>query len=142
MPVVADPFEDIERLRKAVPAPIRAARVRQLKPRTRTVAGFLKGPIPWPWLMRAAQLPGQAFKVGVAIWHLAGLKKKHTVALSLTSLYEELAVHRDAARRGLSALEAAGLVSVQRHAGRKPIVTILGADTGDSTASNDARAEK
>ena len=140
MSALTDHFENDERLRMMTPAPTRPAPARRLKPRTR--AGFLKGPVPWPWLMRAAQLPGQAFKVGVAIWHLAGLKKKHTVALSLTSLDEELAVHRDAARRGLCALEEAGLVSVERHAGRKPIVTILGADNGESTANLDTRAEK
>jgi hypothetical protein len=76
-------------------------------------------------LTSAARLPGQAFKVGVVLWHLAGLKRKPTVALSLSSLNEEMGILRDAARRGLSALEEAGLLSVERHAGRKPIVTIL-----------------
>jgi DNA-binding transcriptional ArsR family regulator len=79
-------------------------------------------------LTSAARLPGQGFKVGVVLWHLAGLKRKPTVALSLSSLDEEMGIQRDAARRALSALEEAGLVSVERHAGRKPIVTILGAN--------------
>jgi len=34
-------------------------------------------------------------------------------------------VDRDAKRRGLAALEAAGLVTVERKPGRNPIVTIV-----------------
>ena len=42
---------------------------------------FLKGPIPWRWLVLAAQLPGRALAVGVALWHLVGMQKHHTVRL-------------------------------------------------------------
>jgi DNA-binding MarR family transcriptional regulator len=41
------------------------------------------------------------------------------------TLWEKLGIHRKSAYRGLSALEAAGLITIVRHAGRAPIVTIL-----------------
>jgi hypothetical protein len=95
--------------------------------RPRPVRGelFLAGPVPWAWLAQASRQPGQALAVGLEVWFQAGLKKSDTVALSLSSLLAMMGVHRDAARRGLGALESAGLVRVERHAGRKPIVTIL-----------------
>lgn len=72
------------------------------------------------WLLLAMALPGRACAVAVHIWHLAGMKKSPTVRLRL-SLFP---FQRDAARRGLAELEAAGLVSVVRHVGRAPIVTL------------------
>jgi predicted ArsR family transcriptional regulator len=63
--------------------------------------------------------------VALAVWFEAGLRKSNRVALSLSGLGAELGVRRDAARRGLAALEEAGLVGVERQAGRKPVVTIL-----------------
>ena len=85
---------------------------------------FLKGPIPLRWLMVAASQPGKALPVAIALWYLAGLKRSRTVALSISSL-TDFGVGRLAGYRGLAALEQAGLVSVVRHAGRKPIVTLL-----------------
>lgn len=97
-------------------------------PRHRRGERFLKGPIPWDWLTGAGRLPGKALHVGLAIWHRAGLNCGATVSISLSGLMRELGVQRDAGRRGLQALEDAGLVKVERHAGRKPVVTILSPD--------------
>ena len=87
---------------------------------------FLKGPIPWRWLSRAAraQKRGQALHVAIALSFLSGIKLKRTITLSSTPL-RELGVSRYAAYRALRALEQARLVSVERHAGRQPVVTIL-----------------
>ena len=93
-------------------------------PRHRQGEKFLKGPIPWEWLTQAAKLPGKAFEVGIALWFLAGVQRKRTVTLSGSAL-RDLEVSRFAGYRALSALEKTGLVSVQRHPGRNPIVTIL-----------------
>jgi hypothetical protein len=86
---------------------------------------FLKGPIAWSWLTKAARLPGKTLAVAIAISFLAGLTKSNTVKLGLSNLEAEMGVKRDAAARGLAALEAAGLVRVERHVGRKPRVTVL-----------------
>lgn len=97
----------------------------QKAPRHRLGEKFLLGPIPWDWLSVAAGLPGRALHVGIALWFLSGIKGRvATVALSNTVLCD-LGVNRHAAYRGLAALEAAGLVSVERHRGRNSIVTIL-----------------
>jgi DNA-binding transcriptional ArsR family regulator len=85
---------------------------------------FLRGPIPWDWLSVAARLPGKALQVGLAVWHLSGLKNAMTVELSRVPL-ESLGVTRQAAYRGLKALENAGLIKAGRRSGRKTRVTIL-----------------
>jgi hypothetical protein len=95
-------------------------------PRPRQGDKFLKGPIPLNWLMEAANQPGKALSVAIALWYLSGLKRSCTVALSISSLMD-FGVGRLAGYRGLAALEQARLVSVVRHPGRKPIVTLLDA---------------
>jgi len=95
-------------------------------PRPKRGDRFLKGPIPWNWLCNALSLRGRAGAVGVALWFRAGIARSRTVSISYRDL-EEMGVNRYAARRGLRALEAAGLVSIERRPGRAPEVTILDA---------------
>jgi hypothetical protein len=96
----------------------------QKPPRHKPGEKFLKGPIPWKWLMLAAQQPGRAFHVAIALWFLAGIKQERTVGLS-NKLMKDFGVDRHAKYRGLHALEVVGLVSVERRGGRSPVVTIL-----------------
>ena len=84
---------------------------------------FLQGPIPSDWLTTAAGVPGKALAVGIAIWHLAFLKKSRTVKLTSTVL-QSLSVDRKAGYSRLRALEQAGLVTVSRRRGACPMVTI------------------
>ena len=93
-------------------------------PRHKPGERFLKGPIPRRWLERAAQQPGKALHVAVELWFWAGIKNSREVSLSISKM-SVLGVKRDAGYRGLAALEETGLVSVVRHRGRKPIVTLL-----------------
>ena len=95
-------------------------------PRHRAGEKFLKGPIPWNWLAAAARQPGKALHVAIVLWFFAGVKRTGTVALSGAAL-RGFGVNRHAGYRGLAVLERAGLVSVARHPGRMPVVTILGA---------------
>lgn len=95
-------------------------------PRHKPGERFLKGPVPWRWLERAARLPGQALAVGLAAWHLLGLHKNKTVRLA-PSLTRSLGLSPRVTRRGLKALESASLVTVDRHRGRSPDVTLLDA---------------
>ena len=85
---------------------------------------FLKGPIPLDWLFKASKLPGKTLQVGIALWFMAGLKCKRTVALT-TRLLKEFGVSRSTKARSLKALENAGLISVERRHGKNPLVTIL-----------------
>ena len=93
-------------------------------PRHKPGEKFLKGPIPWNWLAQAVSQPGKALHVAIALWFLAGVKRTRTVPLS-GSVLDELGVSRYSGYRALTALEHAGLVRVERHRGRNPIVTIL-----------------
>lgn len=85
---------------------------------------FLKGPIPWKWMTRAARLPGKALHVGICIWYLAGMRRSGSVSLSMARL-SELGVSRYAAYRGLKFLEQVALVRVIRHRGRLSKVELL-----------------
>jgi hypothetical protein len=92
---------------------------------------FLKGPIPWSWISKGASLKGQALHVGIALWLLAGIKRSQSVALS-NSVLQDLGVSRYSGYRALHSLESAGLISVDRHTGRNPVVTILATLGGET----------
>lgn len=113
-----DPF-DIDRLRIPDRMPVGRAKA----PRRKSGELFLKGPIPWWWIEKAARLPGQALSVGLVAWHLRGLRRSDTFRLA-PSKVRSLGLSPRVARRGLKALENAGLVAVDRHRGRSPDVTL------------------
>ena len=85
---------------------------------------FIKGPIPLGWIRKAAGVEGKTLHVAIALWFLAGLNRSRKVALSQSTL-RLFGVSRQASYRALTRLETAELVSVNRHRGRNPIVTIL-----------------
>jgi hypothetical protein len=97
---------------------------RSKPPRPKKGNRFLRGPIPFDWLSRAAALPGRSLQVAIAVWFLAGLKKTNVVPISnITSL--QFGLDRNAKYRALEWLEDANLIAVERRAGQAPIVTIL-----------------
>jgi hypothetical protein len=102
-------------------------------PRHRHGEKFLKGPIPLNWLSVAAKQSGKALHVATAIWFWAGLRRSREVALSMSWLRTNFGVNRYSGYRGLVALERIGLVSVVRHPGRKPLVTLLEAPAAPPT---------
>ncbi len=87
---------------------------------------YLAGPIPLEWLEAAGRGAGHTLHVGIALWYQARLTKTAVVTLPKAFL-DGMEIDRFAVSRGLKALERAGLVSVERAAGRKPVVTILSA---------------
>jgi hypothetical protein len=93
-------------------------------PRHKAGEWFLKGPIPGEWLHRAAKLPARSLHVALAVWYLAGVGKRRQVKITW-GVFAKFGVSPDAGRRGLTALERAGLVAVDRSPGRCPVVTIL-----------------
>jgi hypothetical protein len=123
-----DPF-DLECFRQATfPVPPPGARKKQL-PRHRPGEWFLLS-VPWSWVWAAGQLPGKALLVGLALWREAGRRKGNpTVPFGLSQVVK-MGLPLNTARRGLKALETAGLVSIVRKPGRKPEVTILEAPGG------------
>jgi hypothetical protein len=92
---------------------------------------FLKGPIPMAWLKSAAELPGKAFQLGIAIWWLRPMSKSENFKLTKKAL-DYVGISRDATYDALKRLEARGLIRVQRSPGRRPIVGILTPVAGDA----------
>ena len=85
---------------------------------------FLKGPIPWTWIIRATGLPGRALEVGLCLWRLVGATTKSTVPLCNSEL-TALGIDRHAKARALYELEKVGLISVERSGKKVPRVTVL-----------------
>ncbi len=85
---------------------------------------FLKGPIPWDWIIRASRLRGRALTLGLCLWRLEGATRKTAVPLGNAEL-QPFGIDRAAKSRGLAELEQAGLIKVTRQRGRWPIVTLL-----------------
>lgn len=93
-------------------------------PRHRPGEKFLKGPVPWKWLSRAAIQPGRALHVAITIWFMAGIKNNRRMRLP-SGILRDFSVSRYSEYRALNNLESAGLISVNRKRGRNPIITIL-----------------
>lgn len=92
--------------------------------RRREGGKFISGPLPLPWFRKAASLPGKALAVGLAVWFLRGLVGKDSSRSFTPSTWEQFGLDRRSVYRGLQQLESAGLVTVERHRGRCPVVTI------------------
>jgi DNA-binding MarR family transcriptional regulator len=105
-------------------------------PRHRRGEEFLRGPIPLSWLCQASRLPGKTPAVALALWFKAGTSKASNPTVKLTgALRRRFGVGRKAASRALDRLETEGLVSVDRHAGRCPRVTILEAPQSETAGT-------
>ena len=76
------------------------------------------------WLARAMPLPGKAVQVAIQILHDVDLAKSNEVSISLSGM-AKVGISRYSAMRGLVTLEKAGLVTVVRQAGRKPVVMVV-----------------
>jgi hypothetical protein len=120
---IMDPPFDVEsyRLPPSATAPPRPSK---RPPRHQAGEPFLRGPIPWAWLDRAGRQTGRALAVGLVLWQRSGVTGNRTVRLCQSSL-SDLGLNEATTRRGLRALEAAGLVAIQRLPGRGLDVTIL-----------------
>ena len=97
--------------------------------RTQNIYGrYIKGPVPWVWVVAAAALPGKALIVGLALWRLSGSMKTMRVMLANSEL-APFGIDRAAKSRAVASLEKAGLVEVIRQRSRFPIITLLVPDS-------------
>ena len=85
---------------------------------------FIAGPIDVSWLCRASRLGVKALLVGLALWHIKGLRKADTFIVSNVML-QDWGIQPDAKRRALRKLERAGLIRVERRGKRSPQVTLV-----------------
>ena len=72
---------------------------------------FIAGPIDVSWLCRASRLGVKALLVGLALWHIKGLRKADTFNVSNLML-QDWGIQPDAKRRALRKLKEAGLIKV------------------------------
>jgi len=90
---------------------------------------FIAGPIPVSWVCQAGRLGVKALLVGLALWHIRGLRKNHTFIVSNLML-RDWGIQPDAKSRALRKLERAGLITVERRGKCSPQVTLLVKDFG------------
>jgi hypothetical protein len=86
---------------------------------------FIRGPISYEWFAAASRCPNRALTLAIQLCFMDGCSKGEPIAINL-SRQTNLGLDRWAAQRALKALEAAGLVSVERRNGARPVVTLLG----------------
>ena len=87
---------------------------------------FIKGPLSLPWLHSAAAIPGKALHVALGLLFVKGLCCSSTVPFK-RKVCADFGVSSDATYDALARMEEVGLISVVRHRGRSPVVTILDA---------------
>ena len=92
--------------------------------------GFIRGPIPLPWITQAAYLPGKALHIALAIWYVHGLTNQTTFKLSPKAT-KQFDIARWSLYRGLDQLEQAGLIKSERKRGQAPMITLITELTGD-----------
>ncbi len=85
---------------------------------------FIAGPIPIPWITHAASLPGKSLSVALAVW-FESRKRYWKPIRAGNALLSRFHVSRQQGYRALNMLESAGLISIERHRGRSPVVTIV-----------------
>ena len=85
---------------------------------------FIAGPVDVDWVCKASRLGVKALLVGLALWHLRGLRKADTFVVSNIML-RDWGVQQDAKRRALRALQKIGLIKIERLGKRSPQVTLV-----------------
>ena len=96
-------------------------------PRSKGLTGQQKdlsrGPSLFPGCVRRSSLGVTALLVGLALWHIRGLRKSNTFIVSNLML-RDWGIQADAKSRALRKLERAGLITVERQGKRSPQVTL------------------
>lgn len=114
---ISDPFDPSQL--QPVADPPKRGRLPRHKPGEK----FLKGPIPMDWIHAAGKLPGQALRVALELWFLAGCEKTGSIRITNARLVK-LGISCNTARRAIQQLEDAKLIGVERPDGRSLVVTL------------------
>ena len=85
---------------------------------------FIRGPVNVVWLSQARKLGVAALWVGLALWHLRGLRKSDSFIVS-NRMMASWEVKPDAKRRALRRLQKAGLIEIESREKRSPLVTLV-----------------
>ena len=84
---------------------------------------FIAGPVDVSWVCQASRLGVKILLVGLALWHLKGLRRDNSFLVS-NMMLREWGIQPDAKGRALRALEKAGLIAVERRGKHSPRVTL------------------
>jgi hypothetical protein len=98
--------------------------VKHLVPKHRPGEPFIKGPLPLTWFKVASTCGGRSVDVALLVWYAANWQRSNPAKLT-PSILREFDVHPKTARAVLRKLAGVGLVSVEFHRGRSPLVTLL-----------------
>jgi DNA-binding transcriptional ArsR family regulator len=77
------------------------------------------------WTRRAGRFRGKSLLVGCELWFLVGVTKSRIIPYNLFKAARKLKMSRGSLSRGLTALEQAKLVRVDRKPGCKCVVEVL-----------------
>ena len=91
---------------------------------------FIRGPLDVSWVVQASQLGVKALLVGLALWHIRGLRRADTFIVS-NIMVQDWGILPDAKRRALRKLEVAGLIRVEQRRKLSPLVTVLARNVVD-----------
>lgn len=122
---------DVDTFRMASPLPVTTGSCATNRRRKRVSADrFLAGPVPMSWLAEAYRRGSAAQAVGLALWHARGMQRGREAPIKVNAASRRpMGLSQDQARRGVRALEAAGLVKIERGGrGRCAVVTIVTAE--------------
>ena len=85
---------------------------------------FIKAPLPYDWITRAAKLGGKSLHAAMAIRYMSGLTSSNTVKLTHRTMIG-FGINVKASYTVIRRLEEGNLITVERRKGRSPIVTIV-----------------
>jgi DNA-binding transcriptional ArsR family regulator len=122
---MAETFQDfdVEEFRLP-PSPYGEIQTRQLPPRPGEGEPFIRGPIPFSWVAMASRLPGSCLNVAMAARFLRSRYQRKS-SWSMAEIGWRAGLEERSARQALQALSTAGLISLARQPGRKPVLAIL-----------------
>jgi DNA-binding transcriptional ArsR family regulator len=113
---------DLEQFRSS-PGMTGAAGFRRKLPRHQPRDPFIKGPIPYTWMVMACRLSGSGLQVAMFHRFLCSRFRSRN-RWGLDKIARGLRISEDSARRGLHVAELAGLLSVVRKPGCKRVVSV------------------
>ena len=85
---------------------------------------FIKGPIPFEWLMSANQISKSAGLIGIGLWFYVGLYKKYQFKID-GKLDKLTGISRQTRQIALSKLHKAGLIELNKYPGAYPHVKVI-----------------
>ncbi|MFN0117806.1 MAG: hypothetical protein ACKVQC_05870 [Elusimicrobiota bacterium] len=115
---------DIETMRIPTKIDVGITEVSEKKSLENKPAAYIRR-MPLDWARRAGILRGKALFVGCELWFLAGVNKSRRFPFNLFKVARKRNVSRASLSRGLTSLEKAKLVKVDRKPGCQCMVEVL-----------------